>query len=439
VTPLAIGYGALVLALFAILAGVSVPVALILAAFGGVWAIKGSLELAVTLVAQAANESIASYFFGVIPLFVMMGLIVAETGIARDAFTVAAIGSRRMRGGLGIATVLANAVFAAITGVSVASAAVFARVAVPEMRRHGYSLRYATGVVAGSSVLGMLIPPSLLLIVYAILADQSIGELFSAGIVPGLLLVALYALGLGVHAFATGQGGTKAAALEPIDGAAYGAWQLVSMSLPLLLLATLVLGGLHLGWFTPVEGGAIGASGAWLLALLRGRLHRTVITRVLLETGMITASICVLIIAARTFARMLSFAGIPAGIAGWVLQVQPGYWGLMLGWVALLILMGTVLDSASVLLIAVPIMLPVVAPLELDLVWFGIVSVISVEIGLLTPPFGLSVHTIHATLDDGNLRPGDIFLGSVPYVLAMLVLLGLLIAQPWLAGGGTSG
>ncbi len=187
-TDFAIGMISLLAMGTLVLGGLYVPIALILCSFFGVWAIKGTPLLAAKMLGLAANDAISSYFFGVVPVFVLMGFLVSESGMGRDAFDVANAMFKRIKGGLGIGTIAANTIFAAITGISIASAAVFTKLAVPELRRHGYTARYSVGVVAGSSVLGMLIPPSLLMILYGLLAEQSIGDLFLAGVGPGLLL-----------------------------------------------------------------------------------------------------------------------------------------------------------------------------------------------------------------------------------------------------------
>ena len=197
-----IGLASLGVMIVLVYGGLWVPFALMLTSYVGVWIIKGSPLLAGKLLALAASETISSYFFGVVPLFVLMGYVVSVTGMGRDAFDVANQLFRRLRGGLGVGTVGANAIFAAITGISIASAAVFTRIAVPEMVRHGYTKRFSVGVVAGSSVLGMLIPPSLLLILYGLLTEQSVGDLFIAGVIPGLLLAAVFGLGVDYNCLA---------------------------------------------------------------------------------------------------------------------------------------------------------------------------------------------------------------------------------------------
>lgn len=431
-SPVEIGLLALAGVGLLILMGMPVAIALMLGSFGGVWAIRGSSELAARLLALAANDAIASYYFGVVPLFVLMGFLVAEAGLGRDAFDVSNAVFRRLRGGLGVGTVGANAIFAAITGISIASAAVFARIAVPQMLRHGYRPRFAVGVVAGSSVLGMLIPPSLLLILYGVIAEQSIGALFVAGIGPGLLLAAAFGLGIVVAAHLIPQHVRPEAAGMPPG---LGAREMLGRGLPIAGLVVFVLGGIYGGVFTPVEAGAMGSLGALAIGIVRRQLTLAGLLRVLAETGLVTASVCFLIIAAQMYSRMLALSGVPQGIGGWAAAADLGLWGVMGLYVMALVVLGMILDSASILLVAVPLMLPVVAPFGVDLVWFGIVTIIAVEIGLLTPPFGLSVYVVKATLDDPAISLADVFVGAAPFAILMLVVLGLVIAFPVIATG----
>jgi tripartite ATP-independent transporter DctM subunit len=431
-SPFEIGltsFGAMVLLVYL---GFWVPFALMLSSYVGVWMIKGSPVLAGKLLALAASNTISSYFFGVVPLFVLMGYLVSVTGMGRDAFDVANHMFRRIRGGLGIGTVGANAIFAAITGISIASAAVFTKIAVPEMVRHGYSARFSVGVVAGSSVLGMLIPPSLLLILYGLLTEQSVGDLFIAGVLPGLLLAVIF--GVGIYLMAVlrprmlGENIADHDATPPLTPQ-----ELVSKGLPIVLLIGLVLGGIYNGFFTPIEAGAVGCAGAIIIGLARRTLGLRDFWQVLNDTGLVTASICFLIIAAQMYSRMLALSGVPAEFGNFVATADIGYWGVILAYVALVIAMGTVLDSSSIMLILVPLMLPVLATMQVDLVWFGIVTIIAVEIGLLTPPFGISVFVIKSALDDPSITLGDIFIGAAPFAVMMLVVLGLVLAFPILA------
>ena len=346
-----------------VMMGLYVPIALMLCSFIGVWAIKGSPLLASKLLGLSAANTISSYEFGVVPLFVLMGFVVAEAGIGRDAYDVANSAFRRLRGGLGIGTVGANAIFAAITGISIASTAIFTKIAVPEMVRHGYTARFAVGIVAGSSVLGMLIPPSLLLILYGVLTEQSIGDLFIAGIIPGALLALFF--GIGVVAMASFFPGFTGAPKQG-SGPAFPPHVLLLKFLPIALLIGLVLGGIYGGIFTPVEAGAIGALGALVLGFLKGTLGPRALWNVLVETGLVTAAVCFLIISAQMYSRMLAFSGVPAGFGDFVGGTDITLWGVLIAYVVVVILMGMILDSSSILLILVPLMLPVLAPFNVQ-------------------------------------------------------------------------
>ncbi|MFC6636762.1 TRAP transporter large permease subunit [Sulfitobacter sp. JBTF-M27] len=431
-TPFEIGLMALGGMGVFVMAGMYVPIALILMSFVGVWAIKGSPLLAAKMLGLAANDAIASYFFGVVPLFVLMGFLVSESGIGRDAFDVANAMFRKIKGGLGVGTVAANAIFAAVTGISIASAAVFTKIAVPEMRRHGYTSRFSVGVVAGSSVLGMLIPPSLLLILYGLLTEQSIGDLFLAGIGPGILLSVFFAIGVVLMATFTPKftGETLSAGDEKLTGR-----ELIRKSVPLTVLILVVLGGIYAGFFTPVEAGAVGAIGALIIGLAKRSLNLAALWRVLVETGLVTAAVCFLIIAAQMYSRMLAFSGVPNAFGQMAATADLGLMGLILLYVLVVILMGMILDSSSIMLILVPLMLPILNPMGVDLIWFGIVTVVAIEIGLLTPPFGISVYVIKSTLDDDSISLSDIFLGAAPFALMMLMCLALIIAFPVIATG----
>jgi tripartite ATP-independent transporter DctM subunit len=263
-TGIEVGLISVVAILILIYSGLYVTVALGLVSFVSVWFLRGSLEAPVYLVTLAASNSLEDYIFGVIPLFVLMGLVVSHAQMGRDIYQVANYLLGRIRGGLGVATVAANAAFAAITGVSIASASVFARVAVPEMMNFGYKPRFAVGVVAGSSVLGMLIPPSVMLIIYAIITEQSVAALFKAGIIPGLILALAYIVAIVAMAtfFPDYVGGQQNAAGRTESHVKLSARELFGKTAPLVTLILLVLGGIYGGVFTPTEAGAVGALGS---------------------------------------------------------------------------------------------------------------------------------------------------------------------------------
>lgn len=433
-SPIAVASLSLLAMLGLIWAGMHVAVVLAVVSFVGVWLIRGDPSVAANLLAQASQDAIASHIFGVVPLFVLTGFLVAIADVGKDAFEVANQLLRRLRGGLGIATVTSNAVFAAITGISIASAAVFTRVAVPEMLRFGYHPRFAVGVVAGSSVLGMLIPPSLLMILYGFLANQSVGDLFTAGIVPGLVLALAYSLGIVLMAtlwprsvYQDGQ--VQAAPDAPL----LPVGTLVLKLLPSVLLIASVLGGLYAGFFTATEAGATGAAVALTIALLRRKLNLKSLWGVLTETGHVTVSVSFLIICATIYTRMLAMSGMPQFLVEWLTQLGLGSTGFLLIYIGLVILLGMIIDSSSILLIVLPLMLPMAEQYGLNLIWFGVVTVVAVEIGLLTPPFGLSVYVIKSTLQDQRITLGDIFRGTAPFTLMMLAVLLLLIFVPQLS------
>jgi C4-dicarboxylate transporter, DctM subunit len=430
-SDLMIGIAALGLMLSFIYFGMHIGVALIVTSFAGVAMIKGP-QIGARFAAAAANDAIRDYLFGVVPLFVLMGMLVSVSGVGRDTFDVFQWLMRKIRGGLGLATVAANTVFAAITGISIASASVFTKVAVPEMIRLGYNPRFAVGVVAGSSVLGMLIPPSLLMIIYGVLAEESIGRMFIAGLVPGILLAVGFCVLIVAMAYLAPEKVGRLEALvdvpstETLGSAA-------RKFLPIASLVVLVLGGLYGGFFTPTEAGAVGAAGALLIALVRRRLTPAKFWSVLVETGYVSVSVLFLILAAMLYSRMLALTGMPGAVTDLITQLGLGPWGFLLGYIAIVILLGCIIDSVSIMLIMLPIVLPVARAFGMDIVWFGVITVVAVEIGLLTPPFGVSVYTVKSALNDARIGIKDIFAGAFPFVLMMVVVLGILVAFPSLS------
>ena len=425
-----IGLASIVAILLLIQTGMHVAIALSLVSFVGVVLVKRKLAVAGALLSMAALDSIARYSFGVIPLFVLMGVLVGVSGMGRDVFDVAGQLFRRVRGGLGIATVFANAIFAAVNGTSIASASVFTKIAVPELIRQGYTPRFAVGVVAGSSVLGMLIPPSLLLILFGILSETSIGALFTAGILPGIVLSLLYAiLIVALATFAPSWVGEPK--LSDVPEMSPGTMAL--RSLPILALILVVLGGIYGGVFTPTEAGAVGALGALLIAVAKRRLTFRGFREILAETGHVTASITFLIIAAHMYSRLLALTGLPNAMTDLLAGFELGLYGVLVLYLLAIILLGTILDSASILLILLPLILPVIAQFQVDLIWFGILTIIAVEVGLLTPPLGVACFVIKTNLDDPSITLGDIFAGAAPFALTMVLMIGLVLVMPWLA------
>jgi len=433
VEPRTVGVAMIALVVVLIVLGLPIAFALLLTGFLGLALVKHDFTIATRTLALAADGTVSDYVFATVPLFVLMGLFVNASDVGRDAFRAAQRIFGRVYGGLGVATVAANAVFAAITGISIAAAAIFTKIALPEMVRQGYTPKFAVGLTAGSSLLGMLIPPSLLLIIYGVLAEVSIGALFLAAVVPGILLAVAFAVGVVLmawlwpsfvghvkrHAGAAESGG---AALEVVKGL-----------VPVVALIVLVLGGIYGGVFTPTEAGAAGALGAMAIALVKRRLTWAKLWEVMSETGQVSVSILFLIISASMFSRMLTLTELPQDMAAFLGSTGLGLPGFLAAYLVLLIVLGMLLDSTSIMLIMLPLALPVATALGANLVWFGVVTTIAIEIGLLTPPFGLSVYVIKASMDDASMTLATIFRGALPFVLITLAVTLLLMAFPELS------
>ena len=429
-TGLEIGILSVAFILLLVVLGMYIPVVLAIVSLLGTWFISGNFQIAIFLLTQKSVETIASQEFAVIPLFVLMGLLISISDIARETFGVANYVFRKVAGGLGIATVAANAIFASITGVSIASAAVFTRVAVPEMLRFGYHPRLAVGIVAGSSVLGMLIPPSILLIVYAFIAEVSVGSLFLAAVVPGLMLALFYVIAiLTVGKLRPAWVGSQQVPTES-DIEEMNLGKALRLLTPIVALVALVIGGIYSGLFTPTESGAVGAAGALILTLARRRLSWATFWRVTVETGHVTASICFMIIAASMYSSMLGLSGVPSELQAWVVSAGFGPVALVVTYVLIVIVLGTLLDSVSIILIVLPIFFPLLQHFQMDMIWFGVLSIIVVEIGLLTPPLGIAVFVVKSCLPDDRITLKDIFLGALPFGLIMLLVVALISVFP---------
>ncbi len=432
-TSLEIGLASVVAMLVLIYIGMYVPIVLALISFVGVWVVKGNINIAVSLLWLASAKTVGNFLFGVIPLFVLMGLLVSAAGMGRDTYDIAHSFLYRVRGGLGMATVVANAIFAAITGVSIASATVFSRIAVPEMLRYGYKGRFAVGTVAGSSVLGMLIPPSILLIIYALIAEESVGDLFIAGVGPGILLTVAYCALIAVMAYAFPNSVAVPETFSDDPGADHhhlSGKQLLLKAIPIVILIFVVLGGIYAGLYTPTEAGAAGAFVALLFALGRRTLTWRRLWDILVETGHISATLLFLIIAASMYSRMLGITGLPTQLGNWIASIDASFALLLFIYVVIVLILGTIIDSVSIMLITVPLFLVVLVPFDIDLVWFGIVTIVATEIGLLTPPLGLAVYVIKSSLDRDDISLADIFIGAAPFALTMLIVLILVIIFP---------
>jgi tripartite ATP-independent transporter DctM subunit len=420
-----------------IVLGVHIVLSLIVCSFLGIYLALGNWHAAASLLQQTAYEGLRDYIFAVIPLFMLMGDFIARCGAAGDLYKIVNRGLRRVPGRLAVATVVGNAIFAAVTGVSIAAAAAFTRIAYPQMIRFGYDRTNAVGVIAGSACLGMLIPPSVLLIVWGILTEDSIGRLFVAGILPGILLAALFAGYVFVSALLRpnkwGQTDMAAAAaaagFDPAEERV--TWREYGGALGVIVMIALVLGGIWGGGFTPTEAGGVGAFGGFVVAVLKGMKPRDLLHAVY-ECGRTSAPILLLLIAAQMYSRLLAIGGVGNFIQSLLGDATSDPFIMLTIMVAIWLALGTLLDSVSIILLTVPLF----APLAWAAGWppyaFAIIGVLAIEAGLLTPPFGILVYSVKGFLDDKSVTLGQIFYGSVPYWIMILITLVAVALVPGL-------
>ena len=431
-SPLEIALITLGLLLFLLFSGVHLATTLMVTSFVGVFLVTGRMSTAVNVLSMSAWGSIRDYMFGVIPLFMLMGLFANLSGASQELYDSANLLLKKLRGGVGMATVVANAIFAAITGVSIASAAIFTKIALPQMLRLGYNRKVSVGCVAGSAVLGMLIPPSLLMIVYGSQADVSIGKLFIGGVVPGILLSIAFCLAIAITAKVRPGYIPKPVPLTEDEKKNY--WKIVLKPWAMLLLIAISLGGIWLGIFTPTEAGGVGAFGGFLIVILKGKFNWKTMKDTVLSAVATSGSVLILLIAASCYSKTLSMAGVINLFSDAILAMSVSPIVIILMFMLVLLLLGCILDSTSILLLTIPLMVPIVKSFGMDLVWFGIVMIVAVECGLLTPPFGMNVFTVRASIADmpeaKGIKVEEIFSGSMPYFAAMIGLLVLMIFIP---------
>jgi tripartite ATP-independent transporter DctM subunit len=383
-------------------------------------------DAALKIIGHTSMRTVTDYTFGVIPMFLLMGAFVSNSGMSRELFRAANSFVGHFRGGLGIATIAACAGFAAISGSSVATAATFATVAYPEMRRYNYPQSFATGVIAAGGTLGAMLPPSTVLAVYGIITEQDIGKLFIAGIIPGLLAASMDMATVVVIGW-----------LRPdfLPVAPRHSWKERLIGVrdiwAMLLLFIFVIGGLYGGLFTPTEAGGVGATGALIIGIVRGKLDGLQIRRSLLQAVRTAAAVLTVLIGALLFGYFLTVTQTPQKVTAFLTALGLGRYGVLALIMVMYIVLGCLMDSLAMIILTIPIIFPVVMQLGFDPIWFGVIIVMTVELGLIHPPVGMNVFVIKSVVQEVTFS--TIFRGVLPFILTDLIRLVILIVFPILA------
>ena len=381
---------------------------------------------ALKMVGLTTMRTTADYTFAVIPMFLLMGAIVSRSGMSRELFRAANTFVGHLRGGLGIATIAACAGFAAISGSSVATAATFSTVAYPEMRRYRYPQAFSTGVIAAGGTLGAIFPPSTVLAVYGLITQQDIGKLFIAGIVPGLLAVSMYVATIAVIGLVRPSylpAGPRSSWTERA-GALREVWA------PLLLFL-FVIGGLYGGLFTPTEAGGMGAGGAFVISLVRGKLPPGELLAALLQATRTAAAVFTVLIGALLFGYFLTVTQTPQKVTLFLTGLGLGRYGVLVLIMLMYLVLGCLMDALAMIILTIPIIFPLITSLGFDPIWFGVVIVMTVELGLIHPPVGMNVFVIKTVIHDVSFA--TIFKGVLPFIVTDILRLAILIALPILA------
>lgn len=424
-SPTGIALVGIVGLLAAIFARVPIGLALALTGFLGYAAADG-WSRALRMLGSVPYELASAYSLSVVPLFLLMGAVASRGIMAQELFDAANAVFSGFRGALANATTAACALFGGICGSSIADAAAFSRIAIPEMRRHGYEPSFAGGAVAASGTLAILIPPSVLTALYAIVAEQSLPKLYAAALIPGMILALLYVATVLVVAQARPAWVPRVAAMPVAQRmlAARGMWKLA-------LLFFIAVVGIYLGWFSPTEAAAVASFAAILIAVGSRAMHGRDLLQAFTETVQVTATVFLIVVGAFIYSRFIVLTQVPTGIVGWVQSHQFSPMLIIVLVMLLYILLGTFLDEVSTILITVPVTLPLVTGAGFDAVWFGIFVTVMCTIGLISPPTGMTVFVIQAQNPDIPVE--KIYLGTLPFLLADFLLVALLVAFPGIA------
>ncbi|MGO3868776.1 MAG: TRAP transporter large permease [Alcaligenes sp.] len=383
------------------------------------------MEAALTMAAQTSYDTAMSYSFTVLPLFILMGNLVNASGLSKDLYKAANAFIGHLRGGLAMATIVACGAFSALCGSSMATTAAMGRVAMPNMRKYNYDDRLATGSIAAGGTLGILIPPSVMMVVYGILTETDIGKLFAAGFLPGMVAMLMYLITVMIITAINpnlGRPGEKASWRERFEA--------TKGVMAITVLFIVIMGGIYGGVFTPTEAAGIGAAATFLLTLKRRGWKPRMYLTVLIEAAQTTAIMFALVIGALVFTNFLTVAGLPNQLLGFIQGIDVSPIVVILIICAIYLVLGCFLETMSMVMLTVPIFYPIVASLGFDLVWFGIIVVVAAEISLITPPLGLNIFMIKNVMPDVPL--GTIIRGVTPFVMMDILRLLLLVFVPWI-------
>ncbi|PCH98263.1 MAG: C4-dicarboxylate ABC transporter permease [Rhodobacteraceae bacterium] len=421
------GVWAFLAALFLTMIGVPVSISMLSVGVIGFGLLNG-WGMAGYILGSAPFEAVFPYGLSVVPLFVGMGVFAAHAGLSRSLFDAVNLMVGRFRGGLAIAAIGACAIFGAICGSSLATAATMGRIAVPEMLRAGYAKSISAATVAAAGTLGVLIPPSVLLVIYALLTETSIGKLFAAALIPGLIATGLYIATVVISIRLDPSLVKLPEKDDSIDRAA-----VMRRVMPVVGLFTVVIGGLYAGFFSPTEAAAVGAIGAFMLAIVLGsKTSRwTNMFSAALETARTSSMIFMILIGAAMFNFLIEGTGLTTLLGGWVTDAGLPAWGVMLVIIVFYVILGCFMDALSMMLLTIPVVFPIVSSLGYDPIWFGILIVSVAEIGLITPPIGMNLFVIQGVAPDVGQR--DIVKGIVPFIIADIFRIALLVLFPGLA------
>ena len=423
--PLFVGITAFLVLIFLLAITVPIGVAMMLCGVGGLAMIIG-LVPSLSLFGTTVMQSVVTYDLSIIPLFILMGALASRSGLSQELYDAFNAWLGGFRGGLALATVGACGAFAAICGSSVATAATMSKVALPEMKKYRYSDSMATGSVAAGGIIGILIPPSVILVLYGLLTESSIGDLFIAGFLPGILTIIVFMIVISIVTRLhpeSGPAGEKSTWKQKLN-ATLKTWAITA------LFAT-VIGGIYFGVFTPTEAAGVGAFGALFIAFSRKRLNREMMKETLLETGQTSAMIFTILIGAITLNNLVIFSGLANALADFVSGLDMSPATVMLIILLMYLIMGCFLDALAMILLSVPIFYPIVLDLGYDPIWFGIIVVMVVELGLITPPIGMNVFVIKGMVQSVPLV--SIYKGVLPFVIGQVVLIIAVFLIPEIA------